>query len=100
MQHNLETRELMEEIFPLTDQVNLLSDTSRYAYDSLITSQFLNNYGNAKSNANNSNTNINTLPSKRQRESSRRQTTQGTSHPGTLKSTSDLFDLFLTHQKI
>lgn len=82
---NLEqqTRELMEEIFPLTDQVNLLSEGSRYAYDSLLTSQFL-NYG-TKSNANKSNTNINTtcnnnntcspLPSKRQshRESLRRQ---------------------------
>lgn len=73
----------MEEIFPLTDQVNLLSETSRYAYDSLLTSQFL-NYG-TKSNANKSITNINTtcnnntcspLPSKRQnhRESLRRQT--------------------------
>lgn len=110
MQHNLETRELMEEIFPLTDQVNLLSETSRYAYDSLITSQLFNNYGNAKSNANKSysNTNINTtcnntcspLPSKRQRESLRRQTTQGTSHPGTLKSTPNLFNLSLTHQNL
>lgn len=76
-------RELMEETFPLTDQVNLLSETSRYTYESLLTSQFL-NYG-TKSNANKSNTNINTtcnnkntcspLPSKRQnhRESLRRQ---------------------------
>lgn len=83
----------MEEIFPLTDQVNLLSEGSRYAYDSLITSQFL-NYG-TKSNAkiSNSNTNINTtcnnnntcspLPSKRHRESLRRQTAQGMSHSGT-----------------
>jgi hypothetical protein len=80
----------MEEIFPLTDQVNLLSEGSRYAYDSLITSQFL-NYG-TKSNANKSdtsNTNINTtcnnntcspLPSKRQRESLHRQSAQGMSH--------------------
>jgi hypothetical protein len=68
----------MEEIFPLTDQVNLLSEGSRYAYDSLLTSQFLTNYG-TKSNANNfkSNTNINTtcnnnaLPSKRQSHQSR-----------------------------
>jgi hypothetical protein len=76
-------RELMEETFPLTDQVNLLSETSRYTYESLLTSQFL-NYG-TKSNANKPNTNINTtcnnnntcspLPSKRQshRESLRRQ---------------------------
>ena len=85
----------MEEIFPLTDQVNLLSDTSRYAYDSLLTSQFL-NYG-TKSNANKSysNTNINTtcnnnntcspLPSKRQsqRESLRRQSAHGMSRSGT-----------------
>lgn len=85
----------MEEIFPLTDQVNLLSDTSRYAYDSLLTSQFL-NYG-TKSNANKSysNTNINAtcnnkntcspLPSKRQshRENLRRQSAQGMSRSGT-----------------
>lgn len=92
----------MEEIFPL-NQMNLLSESSRYAYDSLITSQFLN--GNAKSNAykSNSNTNINTTcnnntcsPSKRHRESLRR---QGTSHSGTLKSTSDLFDLNLKYTK-
>lgn len=96
MRQTLETRELMEEIFPLTDQCNLLSDTSRYAYDSLLTSQFL-NYG-TKSYANNSsNTNINTtcnnktcspLPSKRQsqRESSRRQTqSQGMRHTGTIE---------------
>lgn len=79
----------MEEIFPLTDQVNLLSETSRYAYDSLLTSQFL-NYGtksNAKSNSNNTNSkNNNTcspLPSKRHRESLRRQSAQGMSHSGT-----------------
>lgn len=95
----------MEEIFPLTDQVNLLSETSRYAYDSLLTSQFLNNYGNAKSNANKSNSNTihNTcspLTSKRHRESLLRQTAQGKSLPGTLESTSDLFDLFLTHPKL
>lgn len=83
----------MEEIFPLTDQVNLLSESSRYAYDSLLTSQFL-NYG-TKTNANksNSNTNINTtcnnnntcspLPSKRHRESLRRQSAQGKSRSGT-----------------
>lgn len=83
----------MEEIFPLTDQVNLLSEGSRYAYDSLITSQFL-NYG-TKSNANKSysNTNINTtcdtktcspLPSKRHRESLRRQSApRGKSRSGT-----------------
>lgn len=83
----------MEEIFPLTDQVNLLSESSRYAYDSLLTSQFL-NYG-TKSNANKSysNTNINAtcnnnntcspLPSKRQRESLRRQSARGTSRSGT-----------------
>lgn len=83
----------MEEIFPLTDQCNLLSETSRYAYDSLLTSQFL-NYG-TKSNANksNSNTNINTtcnnnntcspLPSKRHRESLRRQSARGMSRSGT-----------------
>lgn len=106
MIYNLETRELMEEIFPLTDQVNLLSETSRYAYDAILTSQFLNNYGNAKSNANKSNSNTNSnnnntcSPSKRHRESFRRQTAQGTSHPGTLKPTSDLFDLFLTHPNL
>jgi hypothetical protein len=83
----------MEEIFPLTDQVNLLSETSRYNYDSLLTSQFL-NYG-TKSNANksNSNTNINNtcnnnntcspLPSKRQRESLHRQSAQGMNRSGT-----------------
>lgn len=72
----------MEEIFPLTDQVNLLSETSRYAYDSLLTSQFL-NYG-TKSNANksNSNTNINTT-SKRHRESLSRQSARGMSRSGT-----------------
>lgn len=96
---NLEqqTRELMEEIFPLTDQVNLLSEGSRYA-DSFLTSQFL-NYG-TKSNANktNRNTNINTtcnnnntcspLPSKRQshRESLRKPSRQSgrMSHTGIL----------------
>lgn len=84
----------MEEIFPLTDQVNLLSETSRYAYDSLLTSQFL-NYG-TKSNANKSysNTNINAtcnnnntcspLPSKRQSHREiRRQSAQGMSRSGT-----------------
>lgn len=79
----------MEEVFPLTDQVNLLSDTSRYAYESLLTSQYL-NYG-TKSNAI-TDTNINTwnddkkcspLPSKRHRESLRRQNSKGFSHSGT-----------------
>jgi hypothetical protein len=83
-------RELMEETFPLTDQVNLLSETSRYTYESLLTSQFL-NYG-TKSNANKSNTNINTtcnntcspLPSKRQshRESLRNRQSGRMSHSG------------------
>lgn len=74
---NLETRELMEEVFPLTDQVNLLSDTSRYAYDSLLTSQYL-SYG-TKSIAI-TDTNINT--SKRHRESLRKQKSQGISQSG------------------
>lgn len=105
---NLETRELMEEIFPLTDQVNLLSEGSRYAYDSLLTSQFL-NYG-TKTNANtksNSNTNINNttcnnnntcspLPSKRHRESLRRQSARGMSRSGTLKSFQILFSIPFT----
>lgn len=90
-----ETRELMEEVFPLTDQVNLLSSTSRYAYDSLLTSQLLsNNYGtntnaNKSSNRTNNNDTCNNvpcspLPSKRHRESLRRQTAQGMSSSGTL----------------
>lgn len=90
---SLETRELMEEIFPLTDQVNLLSETSRYALDNLLASHLM-TYGtksNAKSKSN-SNTNINTcynnetcspLPSKRlHHESLRRQSSKGMSRSG------------------
>jgi hypothetical protein len=86
----------MEEIFPLTDQVNLLSETSRYNYDSLLlTSQFLNYGTKSIANKSNSNTNINTtcnnntcspLPSKRQRESLHRQSAksaQGMNRSGT-----------------
>jgi hypothetical protein len=83
---SLETRELMEEIFPLTDQVNLLSETSRYALDNLLASHLM-TYNGTKSNAkskSNSNTNINTCynnetcsPSKRlQHESLRRQSSK------------------------
>lgn len=85
----IEMRELMEEIFPLTEQNNLLSDTSRYAYESLLTSQYL-SYG-TKSNEI-TDTNINTwndvkkkspLPSIRHRDRLHRQNSQGVSHSGT-----------------
>jgi hypothetical protein len=89
----------MEEVFPLTDQCNLLSETSRYALDNLLASHFL-NYG-TKSNANqiisiNSNiTNTNNtcnnitcsplLSKKRQQsqQSFSRHSAQGTEHSGT-----------------
>lgn len=89
----------MEEIFPLTDQVNLLSETSRYALDNLLASHLL-DYGtkkNAKisnnSNINNTNNTCNNitcsplLSKKRQQsqQSFSRQSTQGMEHPGILK---------------
>lgn len=91
----------MEEVFPLTDQVNLLSETSRYALDNLLASHFI-DYG-TKSNAklsNNSNiTNTNNtcnnnttcspplLSKKRQQsqQSFSRQTAQGMEHSGISK---------------
>jgi hypothetical protein len=94
----IETRELMEEIFPLTDQVNLLSETSRYAFDNLLASHFI-DYG-TKSNAKLSNSNItntnNTcnnvtcsplLSKKRQQSqpSFSRQSAQGMEHSGISK---------------
>lgn len=98
---SIETRELMEEVFPLTDQVNLLSETSRYALDNLLASHLL-DYG-TKSNAkisinNNSNiTNTNNtcnnitcsplLSKKRQQsqQSFSRQSAQGMDHTGISK---------------
>lgn len=98
----IETRELMEEVFPLTEQMNLLSETSRYALDNLLASHII-NYGtksNAKisnNNSNNTNTNNNTcnndtcspLLSKKRQQSqqsfSRLQTAQGMEHTGTSK---------------
>lgn len=91
----------MEEVFPLTEQMNLLSETSRYALDNLLASQFVQNYG-TKSNAkisNNSNiTNTNNtcnnntcspLLSKKRQQSqpsfSRLQSAQGMEHSGTSK---------------
>lgn len=84
----------MEEIFPLTDQVNLLSETSRYALDNLLATHL--SYNGTKSiiaKPSNSNTkldntcyNDNTcspLPSKRlQHESLRRQSSKGKSRSG------------------
>lgn len=100
------TRELMEEVFPLTEQMNLLSETSRYALDNLLASHII-NYGtksNAKISNNNSNipntnnTNNNTcnndtcsppLLSKKRQQSqqsfSRLQNAQGMEHTGTSK---------------
>lgn len=89
----------MEEVFPLTEQMNLLSETSRYALDNLLASQFVQTYG-TKSNAkisNNSNiTNTNNtcnnntcspLLSKKRQQSqpsfSRVQSAQGMEHSGT-----------------
>jgi hypothetical protein len=103
MKNSIDNRELMEEVFPLTDQVNLLSETSRYALDNLLASHFI-DYG-TKSNAkisinNNNNSNItntnNTcnnitcsplLSKKRQqsRQSFSRQSAQGMEHSGTSK---------------
>lgn len=98
----IETRELMEEVFPLTEQMNLLSETSRYALDNLLASHII-NYGtksNAKLSNNNSNipnTNNNTcnndtcspLLSKKRQQSqhsfSRLQTAQGMEYTGTSK---------------
>lgn len=92
----------MEEVFPLTEQMNLLSETSRYALDNLLASHII-NYGtksNAKISNNNSkipNTNINTcnnetcspLLSKKRQQSqqsfSRLQTAQGMEYTGTSK---------------
>ena len=51
----LETRELMEEVFPLTDQVNLLSNTSRY--DTFLTTQYMSYGTNSNTNQYQSNTN-------------------------------------------
>lgn len=51
----LETRELMEEVFPLTDQVNLLSNSSRY--DTFLTTQYM-SYG-TNSNSNQYQSNVN-----------------------------------------
>ncbi|KAG5679241.1 hypothetical protein PVAND_008821 [Polypedilum vanderplanki] len=95
-----QTRELMEEVFPLTDQVNLLSETSRYALDNLLASHLI-EYGtksNAKisnnSNINNTNNTCNNvtcspLLSKKRQQSqqsfSRRQTAQGMEHSGISK---------------
>lgn len=95
-----ETRELMEEVFPLTEQMNLLSETSRYALDNLLASHFL-SYGtksNAKISNNSNNTNTNTtcnnntcspLLSKKRQQSqqsfSRQQSAQGMEHSGTSK---------------
>lgn len=89
----------MEEVFPLTDQVNLLSETSRYALDNLLASHLL-DYGtkkNAKisnnSNINNTNNTCNNitcsplLSKKRQQsqQSFSRQSAKGMEHPGILK---------------
>jgi hypothetical protein len=91
----------MEEVFPLTEQMNLLSETSRYALDNLLASHFL-SYG-TKSNAkisNNSTNNTNTnntcnnntcspLLSKKRQQSqqsfSRLQSAEGMEHSGTSK---------------
>lgn len=92
----------MEEVFPLTEQMNLLSETSRYAFDNLLASQFVQTYGtksNAKISNNNSNiTNTNNtcnnntcspLLSKKRQQSqpsfSRLQSAQGMEHSGTSK---------------
>jgi len=89
----------MEEVFPLTDQVNLLSETSRYALDNLLASHLL-DYGtkkNAKisnnSNINNTNNTCNNitcsplLSKKRQQsqQSFSRQSAKGMEHPGIIK---------------
>ena len=93
----------MEEVFPLTEQMNLLSETSRYALDNLLASHII-NYGtksNAKISNNNSNipntNNNNTcnndtcspLLSKKRQQSqqsfSRLQTAQGMEYTGTSK---------------
>lgn len=92
----------MEEVFPLTEQMNLLSETSRYALDNLLASQFVQTYG-TKSNANISNNNSNItntnntcnnttcspLLSKKRQQSqpsfSRLQSAQGMEHSGTSK---------------
>lgn len=88
----------MEEIFPLTDQVNLLSETSRYALDNLLASHLI-DYGTKKnanisnnSNINNTNNTCNNitcsplLSKKRQQsqQSFSRQSAQGMEHPGIL----------------
>ncbi|CAO1339830.1 unnamed protein product [Diamesa serratosioi] len=54
-QQDSQTRELMEEVFPLTDQVNLLSNSSRY--DTFLTTQYM-SYG-TNSNTNNYQLNAN-----------------------------------------
>lgn len=90
----------MEEVFPLTEQMNLLSETSRYAFDNLLATQFVQTYGtksNAKisnnSNITNTNNTCNTtcspLLSKKRQQSqpsfSRVQSAQGMEHSGTSK---------------
>lgn len=89
----------MEEIFPLTDQVNLLSETSRYAFDNLLASHII-DYGtksnaNISNNSNISNTNntcnnvtCSPLLSKKRQQSQQsfsRQTAQGMEHSGISK---------------
>lgn len=93
----------MEEVFPLTEQMNLLSETSRYALDNLLASHIL-SYG-TKSNANisNNNNNNSTIPntnntcnndtcspllSKKRQQSQQsfsRQSAQGMEHSGISK---------------
>jgi hypothetical protein len=91
----------MEEVFPLTEEMNLLSETSRYALDNLLASQFVQSYGtksNAKFSNNSNNTNTNNtcnnntcspLLSKKRQQSqpsfSRLQSAQGMEHSGTSK---------------
>lgn len=93
----------MEEVFPLTEQMNLLSETSRYALDNLLASHII-NYNGTKSNAKISNNNSNIpntnnnacnndtcspLLSKKRQQSqqsfSRLQTAQGMEYTGTSK---------------
>lgn len=93
----------MEEVFPLTEQMNLLSETSRYALDNLLASHII-NYNGTKSNAKISNNNSNILNtnnnacnndtcspllSKKRQQSqqsfSRLQTAQGMEYTGTSK---------------
>lgn len=99
----------MEEVFPLTDQVNLLSETSRYALDNLLASHLL-DYGTKKNNANisnnsninytnntcNNNTTCSPLLSKKRQQSQQsfsRQSAQGMEHSGILKKISCLIPI-------